>query len=202
MAAPPDPLLNVPNLLSISRIPLAVVLFTCVARGWWMPALVVFVVAAFTDWLDGWWARTYGPLTLVGRNLDTVTDKVLVCGSFVYLVPVPDSGIEAWVAVVVLSRELLVTALRGMVEATGRSFGADRWGKLKMGLQCAVLIGVFWIKWWRADGIWPEMVRVLDPIQETLFWAMVVATVGSGVQYAVKARTLLAAGNLDPGDTR
>jgi CDP-diacylglycerol--glycerol-3-phosphate 3-phosphatidyltransferase len=190
---PPEKLVNVPNILSLSRIPLAAVLFVCVARGWWLPALLVFLVAAFTDWLDGWWARRWGPLTMVGRNLDTVTDKVLVCGSFVYLVPVKDSGIEAWAAVLVLSRELLVTALRGMVEATGRKFGADRWGKLKMGLQCAVLIGVLLIQWWRAEGFPTAVLAVLEPTQEVLFWAMVVATVGSGVQYAAKARTVLIA---------
>lgn len=193
MPSPPEPLVNVPNVLSLSRIPLAVVLFTCVARGFWLPALLVFLVAAFTDWLDGWWARKYGPLTMVGRNLDTVTDKVLVCGAFVYLVPVKGAGIEAWAAVLVLSRELLVTAVRGMVEATGRKFGADRWGKLKMGLQCAVLIGVLLIQWWRAEGFSTAVLAVLEPVQEVLFWAMVVATVGSGVQYGVKARRVLQA---------
>ena len=71
-ASPPssEPLLNVPNLLSLARIPLAVVLFACIVCGAWLLGLIVFLAATVTDWLDGWWARRYGPLTLVGRNLD------------------------------------------------------------------------------------------------------------------------------------
>src|SRR5215210_2742810 len=100
MTAPPpppnDPLVNVPNALSFARIPLAVVVFACTVHAMWLVALVVFVVACATDWLDGWWARKYGPLTLVGRNLDPLADKILVCGAFIYLVPVPAAGILPW----------------------------------------------------------------------------------------------------------
>jgi len=188
---PAESLANVPNLLSFARIPLAVVLFVCVVNRWWLAALLLFLVAAFTDWLDGWWARRYGPLTLIGRNLDTVTDKVLVCGTFVYLAPVPDAGIPTWAAVLVLSRELIVTAVRGVIEATGQKFGADWFGKLKMGFQCAVLIGVFLIQWWKAEGFSADVLSLLLPVQEVLFWLMVAATVGSGVQYLVKGHRML-----------
>lgn len=186
-----ESLANVPNLLSFARIPLAVLLFICIVQRWWLAALLLFLVAAFTDWLDGWWARRYGPLTLVGRNLDTVTDKVLVCGTFVYLAPVPEAGIPTWAAVLVLSRELLVTAVRGVIEATGQKFGADWFGKLKMGFQCAVLIGVFLIQWWRAEGFSAAALALLEPVQEVLFWLMVASTVGSGLQYLVKGHRML-----------
>src|SRR5215211_9515070 len=112
---PHHPLLNAPNLLSFARIPLAVALFACVVRQLWLAGLVLFVVACVTDWLDGWWARRYGPLTLVGRNLDPLADKVLVCGAFIYLIPVERAGIDPWMVVVVVVRELLVTGIRGMV---------------------------------------------------------------------------------------
>jgi CDP-diacylglycerol--glycerol-3-phosphate 3-phosphatidyltransferase len=186
-----DPLLNVPNLLSLARIPLAVVVFVCITHQAWLLALVVFVVACVTDWLDGWWARKYGPLTLVGRNLDPLADKILVCGAFIYLVLVPTAGIDPWMVVVVVVRELLVTGIRGMVEATGKKFGADWFGKLKMGLQCAVLIGVFLIEWWRAAGFDPSARDALERVQLVLLWAMLAATVGSGAQYVVKAARLL-----------
>ena len=174
--AAPEPLLNVPNLLSLARVPLAVVLFACVVRAWWLAGLVVFLLATATDWLDGWWARKYGPLTLVGRNLDPLCDKVLVCGTFIYLMPVTGAGIDPWMVTVVVCRELLVTGLRGMVEATGKKFGADWFGKLKMGLQCAVLIGVLLIQWWRAEGFIPSVLGALDPVQLVLLWAMLAAT--------------------------
>jgi CDP-diacylglycerol--glycerol-3-phosphate 3-phosphatidyltransferase len=178
-------------LLSFARIPLAVVLFVCTVREWWLAGLIVFLVATATDWLDGWWARKYGPLTLVGRNLDPLADKVLVCGAFIYLIPVERAGILPWMVTVVVCRELLVTGIRGMVEAAGKKFGADWFGKLKMGLQCAVLIGVFLIAWLRTLSGTSDVLAVLEPVQLVLLWAMLVATVGSGAQYVVKAVRLL-----------
>jgi CDP-diacylglycerol--glycerol-3-phosphate 3-phosphatidyltransferase len=186
----PNPLWNVPNILSLARIPLAVVVFACTVHSLWLVALVVFAVACATDWIDGWWARKYGPLSLVGRNLDPLADKILVCGAFIYLIPVAAAGIDPWMVVVVVGRELLVTGIRGMVEATGRKFGADWFGKLKMGLQCAVLIGVFLILWLMGRGS-ADALDVLEPVQAALLWAMLAATVGSGVQYVVKAYRLL-----------
>jgi CDP-diacylglycerol--glycerol-3-phosphate 3-phosphatidyltransferase len=196
MSAPPDSpsaahhwLLNAPNLLSLARVPLAIVVFVCITYQAWLAALVAFVVACATDWLDGWWARKYGPLTLVGRNLDPLADKILVCGAFIYLIPVTSAGIDPWMVVVVVVRELLVTGIRGMVEAAGKKFGADWFGKLKMGLQCAVLIGVFLIEYLRGWGDGPP--AFLERVQLVLLWAMLVATVGSGLQYIVKAARLL-----------
>jgi CDP-diacylglycerol---glycerol-3-phosphate 3-phosphatidyltransferase len=187
----PEPLLHVPNLLSFARIPLAVVLFACIVHEWWFAGLIVFLIATATDWLDGWWARKYGPLTLVGRNLDPLADKVLVCGAFIYLIPVKDAGIDPWMVTVVVCRELLVTGIRGMVEAAGKKFGADWFGKLKMGLQCAVLIGVLLLAWLHTLEGTSDVLAVLNPIQLVLLWLMLLATVGSGLQYVVKAVKLL-----------
>lgn len=189
--SPSESLVNVPNLLSAARIPLAVVLFACIVYHAWLVGLIVFLVATATDWLDGWWARKYGPLTLVGRNLDPLADKVLVCGAFIYLIPVESAGIDPWMTTVVVGRELVVTGIRGIVEATGKKFGADWFGKLKMGLQCAVIIGVLLIQWWRSAALEPAVLNVLDPVQRVLLWAMLLATLGSGLQYLVKAAKML-----------
>ena len=198
MPATPDPpprthrtLLNFPNVLSAVRIPLAVAIFACIVNQLWLVALLLFVVATVTDWLDGWWARRYGPLTLIGRNLDPLADKVLVCGAFIYLILVPEAGILPWMVTVIVVRELLVTGIRGMVEATGQKFGADWFGKLKMGLQCAVLIGIFLIRWLRVEESSPSILIVLERIQQVLLWLMLAATLGSGVQYVVKAARML-----------
>jgi len=182
---------NVPNLLSLARVPLGVVVFICITHHLWLLALVTFAIACVTDFLDGWWARKYGPLTLIGRNLDPLTDKFLVCGTFIYLILEPSAGIDPWMVVVVVGRELLVTGIRGMVESTGQKFGADWFGKLKMGLQCAVLIGVFLILWWQAADFAPVALDVLKPVEFALLWLMLFATVGSGVQYMVKAARML-----------
>lgn len=190
-AAPRESLWNVPNFLSAIRIPLAVALFACIVDKLWLVGLIVFIIASITDWVDGWWARRYGPLTLVGRNLDPLADKILVCGAFIYLIPVTEAGILPWMVTVVVGRELAVTGIRGIVEATGKKFGADWFGKLKMGLQCAVIIGVLLIEWGRAGGFDRAALDVLEPVQLVLLYAMLAATIGSGVQYLVKAVRLL-----------
>ncbi len=184
------PLWNAPNLLSLSRLPLGVVLFACVECGWWAAGLATFAVAALTDWADGWWARRYGPLTAVGRSLDPLADKVLVAVAFIALIPVEGANVTPWVAAVVVCRELLVTGLRGVVEATGKTFGADWFGKLKMGLQCSVIVGVLLILTLRGHGQ-TAAADALGPLQLVLMVAMLVATVGSAVQYSVKAVRLL-----------
>ena len=92
----------------------------------------MFVVAAGTDWLDGYWARKYGQVTNLGRILDPFVDKIIICGTFIFLAAVPDSGVQAWMAVVIVGRELLVTALRSYLEGEGADFSASMSGKLKM----------------------------------------------------------------------
>jgi CDP-diacylglycerol--glycerol-3-phosphate 3-phosphatidyltransferase len=187
----PNSLLAVPNLLSLSRLPLAVVLFACISFEAWPAALGVFAVAAATDWLDGWWARRFDQQSALGRNLDPLTDKVLIGGAFIYLIPVESAGIAPWMVTVVVCRELLITGLRGMVEATGKSFGADWFGKLKTVLQCAVLVGVLLLQTLRTTGLDPAVLGVLEVAQLVLLYGMLAATVGSALQYLVKAVKLL-----------
>ena len=129
-------LLNVPNILTTARLVLAVVVFVLIPLDCFWPAFVVFVVAASTDWVDGYWARRYGQVTQVGRIYDPFVDKIIVCGAFIFLAAEPDSGIAAWMAVVVVAREMLVTALRGFIEQHGGDFSAKMSGKLKMVFQC------------------------------------------------------------------
>jgi CDP-diacylglycerol--glycerol-3-phosphate 3-phosphatidyltransferase len=188
---PPVPLWTVPNLLSLSRLPLAVVLCACIAAEAWPAALAVFSAAALTDWLDGWWARKYDRGSALGRTLDPLTDKVLVGAAFIYLIPVEAAGVSPWMVAVVVCRELFVTGLRGVVEATGKKFGADWFGKLKTVLQCAVLIGAFVILSLRGRTWAADVLPALGVAYQVLLYAMLAATVGSMVQYVVKAARLL-----------
>jgi len=182
---------NVPNLLSLSRLPLAVLLCVCISSKWWVIGLVTFSLAAASDWLDGWWARRFGQLSPIGRSLDPLTDKVLIGAAFIFLIPVPDISIDPWVVTVVIGRELLITGLRGIIEATGKSFGADWFGKLKTVLQCVVLIGVLLLLAMRENPALADLTRLLEWVYLVLLYAMLVATVGSAVQYGVKAVRLL-----------
>ncbi len=136
-------MLNVPNQLTLARILLSVVLFLFLVLEFYKTSFVLFVITAGTDWIDGYWARKYGQITKLGRVLDPFADKLFICGTFILLSAVPplESGVEpsaitAWMAVVIVGRELLVTALRTFVEQEGGDFSAKWAGKWKMVLQC------------------------------------------------------------------
>ena len=134
---------NVPNVLTLSRLPLSVVYLPAFRTVGGSPRLLTFGVASLTDWLDGWWARKFDQMSAFGRTFDPLIDKVLVGGAFIYLIPVKEAGLLPWMVTVVIGRELLVTGIRGYIEALGKKFGADWFGKLKMFLQCIVLIVIF-----------------------------------------------------------
>jgi CDP-diacylglycerol--glycerol-3-phosphate 3-phosphatidyltransferase len=189
-ATPPrPPIVNLPNILTSSRFVLALVLFGLITFELWLWCLVVFAAAAVTDWLDGYLARKQGLTSTLGRNLDPLVDKVLMCGAFVFLLPVPSAMLAPWMVVVVVARELIITGLRGFLEGEGVTFGADWLGKIKMVLQCAALIGIFVVL--RAEADRSEHLATLRAITFGLIYGMVAATALSGLQYLWKAALLL-----------
>lgn len=183
---PPKPVLNLPNILTLSRLGLAIVLFALITYQQWWSALGVFIVAAFTDWLDGYLARKQGLTSAFGRNFDPLVDKVLVGGVFIFLLPIPGAQLQPWMVTLVIARELIVTGLRSFFESQAVKFGADLLGKIKMTLQCAAIIAIFLVLALPADHA-----RMWDTIQLGLIWAMVIITAVSGLQYVVKALWLL-----------
>jgi len=182
---------NVPNILTLSRLPLAVVLFVCISHEAWFAALVVFGVAALTDWIDGWWARRFNQQSAFGRVFDPLTDKVLLGGAFIFLIPVEQSGMKAWMVTVIICRELLVTGIRGYVESLGKKFGADWFGKLKTVLQCVSLAVILAVLSVRSQSWAENHLDLLETLQLALLYAMLAATVGSGIQYCCRALLLL-----------
>jgi CDP-diacylglycerol---glycerol-3-phosphate 3-phosphatidyltransferase len=183
----PATVFNLPNQLTASRLVLAVVLFALIAAEQWLSALAVFAVAAFTDWLDGYLARVQGLTSSLGRMLDPLVDKVLVTGAFIFLLPfgTPEGWLTPWMVVVVVAREFLITGLRSYLESLGVQFGADWLGKLKMVLQCAAIIAV--------------LVSLHDPrpafvtARMVSIWAMLAATILSGVQYVWRGYLIIRA---------
>src|SRR5438105_4069149 len=143
--SPHPPVVNVPNLLTASRLLLSIVLFVLIDLQWWLACLIVFAVAAITDWLDGYLARKQGLSSALGRVFDPLVDKVLICGAYIFLLGVPEdrAGLQPWMVTVVVARELIITGLRSFLENRNVSFGADWLGKLKMVLQCAALFAIF-----------------------------------------------------------
>lgn len=182
---------NVPNALTLSRLPLTIVLCALIEFRLWPAALATFAVAALTDWIDGWWARKFNQGSSFGRTFDPLTDKVLLGAAFIFLIPVPEAGMVPWIVATVIGRELLITGVRGYVESLGHKFGADWFGKLKTILQCAALAIILMAR--SIDGReWSsELMGQVVVLQYGTVYAMVAATVLSGVQYCFKAATLL-----------
>jgi len=182
---------TVPNMLSATRLLLAGVLFVLIEQKAWSAATVLFLVAASTDWVDGWWARRFGQVSRLGRIFDPLVDKVIVCGAFILLASRGGAaGILPWMAVVVVVRELVVTAVRAEMERSGHDFSATLSGKLKMVLQCAAIALELFA---RAQPDWTLAGRSGLALAGVAAWAAVATTIWSGVDYLVAARTLLTA---------
>lgn len=189
---------NFPNIVTGMRLILSVVLFVLLMEEHYLSSLAVFIVAASTDWLDGYYARRFGQVTTLGRILDPFADKVIVCGTYIILAAIPAMlaepwGLRAWMVVVIVGRELLITALRSFLEERGADFSAKMAGKVKMVLQCiaagACIVLLHYpakdgslrpdAPWW----VWWTMVVTI--------WSTIALTVYSGVMYVVSAVRIL-----------
>ncbi|MEQ1903108.1 MAG: CDP-diacylglycerol--glycerol-3-phosphate 3-phosphatidyltransferase [Pirellulaceae bacterium] len=191
---------NVPNQISMVRLGLSIVLFVVMSLEWYWTSFVLFVLAAGTDWIDGWWARKYNQVSQLGRILDPFCDKILICGTFILLaVAMRDrlpwyASVTGWMAVVVVGREMLVTALRGFIEQSGGDFSAKFAGKLKMWFQCiAAGAGLVALAMLAASPSQP-LPQWLNIVLIASIWLAVLSTVQSGIDYVVvAAKSLLSA---------
>ena len=192
--------INIPNQITLGRLGLAIVfvaLLSCfdatrIEQQRWLLQVCfwIFLAAVVGDVLDGLLARLLHSVTSFGRIADPVVDKVLVCGAFV-LFASPHfwdgerniAGVQAWMAIVILTRELLVSAVRSHVEAEGQEFGASWVGKLKMFVQSATVCVVLGRLAWQLEG--------LATLHVVAIWATIVITVASAVSYVRRARAFL-----------
>jgi CDP-diacylglycerol---glycerol-3-phosphate 3-phosphatidyltransferase len=187
--------LNLPNLITVSRFVLAVILFGLIdVGGYWLASAGLFVFAASTDWLDGYLARKYGQVTVLGRILDPFVDKIIVGGTFLFLLDKNgtaesavsvQSGVTAWMVIVVIGREMFVSSLRGFLEQQGKDFSASFSGKAKMMLQCVAVTASLLSLSDQLHWAWLPLTR------DVLLWAAVGVTVWSGLVYVRRAVMLL-----------
>jgi CDP-diacylglycerol--glycerol-3-phosphate 3-phosphatidyltransferase len=133
---------NVPNTLTVSRLVLSVGVFALIEYDRYFGALLLFVIAAATDALDGYFARLLNQDTPIGRQLDPLIDKVIVSGSYIYLATIGGTGVKAWMVTAIVVRELLIQGLRSHLEGQGQAFGARMAGKLKTVVQCLSISAV------------------------------------------------------------
>jgi CDP-diacylglycerol--glycerol-3-phosphate 3-phosphatidyltransferase len=132
-------ILNLPNSLSLLRLACLPVIILCLTdEGRWgsFLAALFFGLAFVTDFLDGYFARRYGAVTVVGKLLDPLADKILVIVTMIMLIPI--GRIPAWIVVLIVARELAVTGLRSIAVTEGVVIQAGSLGKVKTVFQCSV----------------------------------------------------------------
>lgn len=192
---------NVPNVLSMIRLIMAFAVVALIPLGMYWTALVLFVIAASTDWMDGWWARRFQQVTQLGRMLDPFCDKMIICGAYITLAPeMTDfpwyAGITGWMAVIIMGREMLVTALRSFIEQSGGDFSAKWAGKLKMVFQCVAVVAALWALT-NAAGSADSTGLDASPLWlvTTLIvfvWLALLTTLYSGLEYVLVAARFMA----------
>lgn len=193
--------MNLPNLLTLSRIAALFIVVGLLMLPWVgaaTVAFVLFVVASITDWLDGYIARKYNMISNFGKLMDALADKVLVMGMFVVLLAM--DILAPWTVLFVLlmlSREFLITGLRLVAATRGRVLAAERAGKLKTVIQI-VSISVYLFSYalttdFACWGMRPEhaFIQFTDFVALATFIVATILTVTSGVSYLVRYADLL-----------
>ena len=195
---------NFPNILTISRIVLTFIFvilasnagvmfadeptFTEMTLRW--IAYVCAIIAGLTDFADGYLARKWNQQSDFGALFDPLADKIFATATMILLVEF--DLMPAWMAVVILSREFLVTGLRSMALKRGRVIAADRWGKVKTALQMAAVF--------IAGSAWTEIFDIKEVVcggfslwhlWKGMLYLVVFITVASGVRYFYNNRDLI-----------
>jgi CDP-diacylglycerol---glycerol-3-phosphate 3-phosphatidyltransferase len=126
--------MNIPNKLTLSRLmvtPVFVFLLAVNFPGNYFIALILFLLAMLTDYIDGSLARSWGEVTVMGQLLDPLADKILISSAFIMFVGLPDILLPAWLVIIIVSREFAITGIRLLAAGRGIIIPAGRWGKHK-----------------------------------------------------------------------
>ena len=184
---------NLANTITIARILLIPVFLVLLLSGLPEPygdiaAAAVFILAAATDKLDGYVARRSKQVTTLGVFLDPLADKLLIAAALIALVS--QGRIAAWVAMLIIGREIAVSVLRIVGASQGVSIPADRYGKLKTVLQIVYVVYVI-VPTHRIADLIHVSTDVAVIIQWILAGVVVVVTLASGVRYFMNARGVI-----------
>lgn len=184
-----NPILNTPNILTMLRIaaiPLMAALLMSPSQdaGFW--AAAIFALASITDWLDGYIARRMGIVTVFGKFLDPIADKLIVMAAMIMILPF--GRVPAWMVLVILGREIIITGLRGIASSEGIVIQASDLGKHKTIFQIVAILGLLlhydynWL-----FGIQHHLLRVnMHNVGMFYLWIATVLTVWSGVDYLAR----------------
>jgi CDP-diacylglycerol--glycerol-3-phosphate 3-phosphatidyltransferase len=176
------PALNLPNVISLSRVaiaPLLIWLLTHPGRAASFAAAGAFIVACVSDWLDGYLARRRGLITNLGKFLDPLADKVLVISALIMLAAMPrEPRVPGWMVALIAAREVAVTGLRAIARDEGIVLGAESLGKAKMSFEVVALVSLLlhypiWLIDFHAAGI-------------VFLWIALVLAMWSGATYHLR----------------
>jgi CDP-diacylglycerol--glycerol-3-phosphate 3-phosphatidyltransferase len=189
--------MNWPNRLTLSRLALTVLFVVSLSSSWQYArtaALVIFLIAGLTDFVDGEIARRYGVITNFGKLMDPLVDKIMVAAAFISLVPL--KAVPAWAATTVVARDFLITGLRLMASAKGRILPAESLGKQKTSWQIVTIIfflallSIAELQYASETSTW--WVRAWGEAGPVLVWITVALTIYSGIAFAWRNRDLIA----------
>lgn len=170
--------MNLPNKLTIGRVCAIPVFIIALMMDYRVLATVLFIAAAFTDFLDGYIARKYDLVSNFGKLMDPLADKLLTMSAFICLVSLDQ--IPAWMVIVILGREFIISGMRQVAAAEGIVIAAGWSGKIKTVLQM-VAIPVLLLNNWPCDPYFGDF-----PADQILLWAALVMTVVSGIEYIAR----------------
>ena len=193
--------MNLPNQLTIARFFLTIIFVAALSSEWrfgYTTGLVVFIAAGVTDYFDGAIARRRNLVTDFGKLMDPLADKIMIAAAFICLVPL--HAFPAWAAIVIISREFLITGLRLLAASKGAVLPSERLGKHKTAWQIVTVIYFLLLlalgEWERAGLIpatwltpWPQAWLYGG---HALLWLALALTLYSGFGYLWKHRALIA----------
>jgi len=164
---------NVLTILRIAMIPALIILFYTDTSGGYLLQALVFLLAVLTDGIDGFIARKYKQVTILGTFLDPLADKLLIITTFVCLVEL--HKIPAWIVIIIIAREFVITSLRAAKAAEGVVIPANKWGKVKTFTQILAILVVILCPQWR--------IYISYPLDVWSVYIATAVTVLSGFKY-------------------
>ena len=180
---------NLPSLLTFARIaiiPIFITLLFFNSKTACMWAAAIFGAAAITDAFDGWLARKWEVVTVLGKFLDPLADKLIVMAALIMLIP--DGRVPAWMVFLILAREIVITGLRSIASAEGIVIEASELGKYKTIFQMVAIPGlILHYDYYWFFGIEWEIFHVnMHNMGIVYFYIAFILTVWSGVEYLLK----------------
>jgi CDP-diacylglycerol--glycerol-3-phosphate 3-phosphatidyltransferase len=182
---------NLPNYITLTRIAsipaliwlLSTSHFNTPAGEKELLASALFIAASITDGIDGYLARKRGQITTLGMLLDPLADKLLIAAAFVSLVQFNPSLVPAWIAVVIIGREFLVSGLRSIAATEGFTITASDLGKFKMLVQIVSVVAVILAHRWDYWPLWGNYILPVHTFALVAIWFMVFLSLVSAIDY-------------------